>query len=119
MEGVLRSLPELQRPVKSVLQLLIEGAELAGVGIEYCFGRVKWWFRNKNTMSTQSLKEKSRMSFGPDVVTIDHARKFARRARDYVRAYMWGATGLEVEIKIKMYKTHRSALDTDFKFVSE
>ena len=26
MEGVLRSLPELQRPVKSVLQLLIEGA---------------------------------------------------------------------------------------------
>ena len=131
MEGVLRSLPEFQRPVKSVLQLLIEGAghllilspkyhaELAGVGIEYCFGRVKWWFRNKNTMSTQSLKEKSRMSFGPDVVAIDHARKFARRARDYVRAYMWGATGLEVEIKIKLYKTHRSALDTDFKFVSE
>ena len=131
MEGVLRSLPEFQRPVKSVLQLLIEGAghllilspkyhaELAGVGIEYCFGRVKWWFRNKNTMSTQSLKEKSRMSFGPDVVAIDHARKFAWRARDYVRAYMWGATGLEVEIKIKLYKTHRSALDTDFKFVSE
>ena len=117
--------------MKSLLQELLEAnghllllspkyhAELAGVGIEYCFGRVKWWFRNKNTMSTESLKSKSLQSFGSDVVTVYHVRKFARRARDYMRAYSWGHTGLEVETAVKKYKTHRSALDTDFKFVSE
>jgi hypothetical protein len=131
MEGVMTRLPEFQIPVKSLLQELLEAnghllllspkyhAELAGVGIEYCFGRVKWWFRNKNTMSTESLKSKSLQSFGSDVVTVYHVRKFARRARDYMRAYSWGHTGLEVETAVKKYKTHRSALDTDFKFVSE
>ena len=131
MEGVMARLPEFQIPVKSLLQELLEAnghllllspkyhAELAGVGIEYCFGRVKWWFRNKNTMSTESLKSKSLQSFGSDVVTVYHVRKFARRARDYMRAYSWGHTGLEVETAVKKYKTHRSALDTDFKFVSE
>ena len=109
-------LPEFQIPVKSLLQELLEAnghllllspkyhAELAGVGIEYCFGRVKWWFRNKNTMSTESLKSKSLQSFGSDVVTVYHVRKFARSARDYMRAYSWGHTGLEVETAVKKYK---------------
>ncbi len=48
-----------------------------------------------------------------------HVRKFAQYVRDYVRAYSWGHTGLEVEVAIKKYKVHRSALDTDFQFVSD
>ena len=50
-------------------------------------------------------------------MTVYHGRKFARRARDYVRAYSGDHNGLETAVK--KYKTHRSALDTDFKFVSE
>ena len=57
-------------------------------------------------------------SFDPEVLTIDHVRKFARRVRDYMRAYPWGARGLDVETVIKKYKTHRSMIDIDFKFVS-
>jgi hypothetical protein len=52
----------------------------------------------------QSLKSKSLQSFGSDVVTVYHVRKLARRARDYMRAYSWGHTGLEVETAVKKYK---------------
>ena len=59
-------------------------------------------------------------SFGPSVVTLQHARKFARRARDYMRAYKDGAKGLEVEVVKKVHKTHhRCALDTDYTFCTE
>ncbi len=56
--------------------------ELTRVGIEYCFGRVMWWFRNKSSMSTASLTTKSLQSLGSDVVIVYHIRKFARRAGD-------------------------------------
>jgi len=130
MEAVAMSLPDFKN-VKSMLQTLVERrghllqlspkyhAELAGQGIEYDFGRTKWWFRNHNSHSTAGLREKSKQSFGPDVVTIAHTRKFARRARDYQRAYRVGHTGLEVEVGIKKYKCHRAAIDTDFTFCRE
>ena len=114
MEAVAMSLPDFKN-VKSMLQTLVERrghllqlspkyhAELDGQGIEYDFGRTKWWFRNHNSHSTAGLREKSKQSFGPDVVTIAHTRKFARRARDYQRAYRVGHTGLEVEVGIKKY----------------
>ncbi len=57
-------------------------------------------------------------SFDPEDLTIDHVRKFARRARDYMRAYRWGAGGLDVETAIKKYNKHRSILDIEFKSVS-
>jgi len=118
------------KKVRSMLQILVEGrghilelspkfhAELAGQGIEYDFGRCKWWFRAHNTHSTAGLRAKSAASFG-DVVTLAHTRKFARRARDYERAYRRGYKGLTVEAAIKLYKCHRSALDTDRAFVAE
>ena len=47
------------------------------------------------------------------MVTLKHALKFVRRARDYMRAYKDGAKGLEVEVVKKVHKTHhRCALDT-------
>jgi hypothetical protein len=92
-------------------------AELAGCGIEYCFGRTKWWHRNNNSKYAESRCAHSLRSIRPEVLTIYHVRKFARRARDYMRAYRWGARGLDVETTIKKYKTHRSMLDVEFKFV--
>jgi len=55
--------------------------ECAGQGIEYCFGRSKWWFRSHNRLSTVNLERNSKAAFGIDVVTIGHVRKFARKCR--------------------------------------
>jgi len=68
----------------------------------------------------KGLREISLQSFGPSVVTLQHALKFVRRARDYMRAYKDGAKGLEVEVVKKVHKTHhRCALDTDYTFCTE
>ena len=93
-------------------------AELAGQGIEYDFGRCKWWFRNHNSHSTAGLKVKSLESMSKENVTIGLTRKYARRARDYMRAYRWGAKGLEVEVQKKVYKCHRSSYDQFRKFIA-
>ena len=71
-----------------------------------------------NTHLTAGLRAKSAASFGADVVILAHTRKFARRARDYERAYRRGYKGLTVEAAIKLYKCHRSELDTDRAFVA-
>ena len=127
MEDVALRMPDFAC-VKSMLQVLVESsghilelspkfhAELAGQGVEYDFARCKWWFRSYNTRSTVGLRDKSAMSFGADVVTLGHTRKFARRARDYERAYRRGHKGLSVEDAVKKYKSHRSAFDSDRAF---
>ncbi len=72
-----------------------------------------------NIVSAVQSGGNSLRSFDPEVLTIDHVRKFARRAREYMRAYRWGTRGLDVETAIKKYKTHRSMLDVYFQLVSE
>ena len=126
MEDVAMRMPDFT--VKSMLEVLVlRGghilelspkfhAELAGQGVEYDFGRCKWWFRKYNSHSTAGLREKSLMSFGADVVTLAHTRKFARRARDYERAYRRGHKGLSVEDAVKQRKSHRSVFDSDRAF---
>lgn len=43
-----------------------------------------------------------------DSVTVDHIRKFARKSRDYEKAYREGLkAGKEVENAVKKYKSHR------------
>jgi hypothetical protein len=61
----------------------------------------------------------SLVSFDPEVLAIDHVRKFARRAWDYMHAGLpvGGPKDLDVETAIKKYKTHRSILDIEFTFV--
>ena len=46
-------------------------------------------------MSSKGLIDGSLAAFSRDVVTLGHTRKFARKARDYMRAYRAGAKGLE------------------------
>ena len=40
------------------------------------------------------LQNGSMAAFAATVVTLGHTRKFARKARDYMRAYRAGAAGL-------------------------
>jgi hypothetical protein len=95
-------------------------AECAGQGIEYCFGRCKWWFKKHNTSpSTESLKRLSSAAFGREVVTLDHVRNFARKNRDYHRVYRAGVVGLDADDKVKFCKMHRCALDSHYTFITE
>ena len=94
-------------------------AEPAGQGVEYCFGRAKWWFKKHNRESTVALKELLASAFSHDVVSVDHVQKFACKNRDYHRVYRAGVVGLEAEEAVKKCKSHRCALDTDYNFITE
>lgn len=124
------------RNAKSTLAELVEGrghiltlsakyhAECAGRGIEYDFGRAKWFYRTNSSGSMAANAPRglimcSRAAFGRDVVTLAHTRKFERRGRDFMRGYRGGASGLGIEGVVKLVKTHRSAFDTAFTFCRE
>ena len=92
-------------------------AECAGQGIEYDFGRVKWWYRKHNRHSTASLKELSAFAFDKSIVTLGLTRKYARKCRDYMRVYRAGAKGLGVDNVVTVMKSHRSALDSHTSFI--
>ena len=130
LNAVLGSLPMFLN-VKSKLEELVEKAghillfsskyhaECAGQGIEYCFGRAKWWFRKYNRRSTTGLREDSKRAFESSVLTISHVRKYARKNRDYHRVYRAGVVGGAADGAVKTCKTHRSALDSHYAFVQQ
>ena len=126
------------KSVKSLVEQLINSrghellmsakfhCECAGQGIEYCFGRVKWWYNKYHRHTSDGLREDSAASFLPEVVSIHHMRKFARKCRDYMRVYRatadWVDQGENILVRtencVKALKTHRCAMDTDLVFVS-
>jgi len=62
--------------------------ELAGVGIEYVWGKSKLEFRrNINDCVPKHLHENIAKALHADLITIDMCRRFARRSRDYKRIY--------------------------------
>ena len=96
MRAVFRRTPTCQN-VKSLIQKIVEDrghvllmtpkyhCECAGVGIEYCFGRVKWWYNKHHRHTTHGLRQDTAASFAPEIVTLHHMRKFARKCRDFMR----------------------------------
>ena len=48
-----------------------------------------------------------------------HAMKFARKARDFFRAYRMGASGGEVEKQRRQFRAHRCMLDCYYTFVTD
>lgn len=66
--------------------------ELAGVGIEYSWGKIKLHYRRNNNLDTKRFHSQVLNALSTDVLSLDRVRKFARRARDYERAYASGST---------------------------
>ena len=93
--------------------------ECAGQGIEYGNGRSKWWFRSHCSEKTSELKGLALESMSSDVISLAHAMKFARKARDFFRAYRMGASGGEVEKQRRQFRAHRCMLDCYYTFVTE
>lgn len=59
--------------------------ELAGVGIEYSWGKSKQWFRRHSDHVARNLHENIKESF--KLLNLPRVRKFARKTRSYGRAY--------------------------------
>ena len=109
--------------------------EVAGCGIEFAWGKAKNDFRQNNPMnaawgkSTEDLHDRVVEALrGVDLLMM---RRFARKARDYMRGYArhhglfgWDtadeqlAGHQEIEKFIKLCKTHRCTLDQDRAFAT-
>ena len=72
--------------------------EIAGVGIEYSWGKAKQHYRRHNSLDPKLFHNEVLQALSTEVLTLERVRKFARRARNYTRAYMGGnATFSDVE----------------------
>jgi hypothetical protein len=116
----------LQEYVESrghILRMCVKGhPELAGVGIEYSWGKAKQKFRRDvNDRKPGHLHRNIVKCFSRDArfLPVSRIRKFARKTRAYRRAYREGKSNslASLEKLVKQYKQHRSAEVFDKKFV--
>ena len=98
--------------------------EIAGIGIEYCWGYSKFHFRKSNDCVVKNLEKNVGASL--DKIDIWKARKFARKARDYKCVYLLQALGQldelgysKIEKMVKAAKTHRCSLDQEYRFITQ
>ena len=61
--------------------------ELAGLGIEYSWGKAKTEFRKKKNCVPKDLHANIVNALAEDVLFLLRVRKFARKTREYMRAY--------------------------------
>ena len=97
--------------------------ELAGVGIEYSWGKSKKFFRAHNKQDMTGFNDLILRSMARAVLPLRSVRKFARKARAYAEAYRTGEVDgrshVDVERMIKQFKAHRNAVDFHGKWISE
>mmetsp|Transcript_10653 Transcript_10653/g.31714 ORF Transcript_10653/g.31714 Transcript_10653/m.31714 type:complete len:184 (-) Transcript_10653:158-709(-) len=87
--------------------------ELAGVGIEYFWGKMKHCRRNNDPGGKLDFHSLVVDSMRREVLPPATAMRFARKARAYMRAYRTGESNshASLESMVKSFKTHRNALD--------
>ncbi len=104
--------------------------ELAGIGIEYSWGKVKMIFRSEfNNGKASELMENVEASITPDVLPLERVWRYSRRTRDYMRAYQLMAEHPDlspedqsfrlIEAVCKKYKTHRNMGEIARDFINE
>jgi hypothetical protein len=112
-------------------------AELPGEGIEYLWGQAKGIYRSlslNEKKGKDNFKASIHYCLSNEVIKRDRVRKFGRQARQYlIPCHAIDASQLDehmhhdctthgwvaVEKLINSFKTHRCALDFDYKFVME
>jgi hypothetical protein len=119
------ALQELVESCGHVLRMGVKGhPEMAGKGIEYCWGKSKQKFRRDVNDRVQAHLHANIIkcfSRSDAFLPLARIRKFARKTRAYRRAYRDGKPNslADVERLIKVYKSHRSAEVFDKKFCHE
>jgi hypothetical protein len=115
------ALQEIFRRRGHILVMTPKGhCELAGEGIEYCWGRMKKYFRKNNRCDMRRFNELILQSMARENLSLRTTRKFIRRARTYKMVYAGGVAReyVDIENMIKQRKSHRNALDFAGKFLS-
>ncbi len=103
--------------------------EIAGRGIEYAWGYSKLHYRrNINDAVALHLDANVRKALARELLTTNRFRKHAMKARDYELTYEHildvtkaqdaSAGKFRIEHITKLVKNHRSALDSDYGFIS-
>jgi hypothetical protein len=109
------ALQELVESRGHILRMCVKGhPELAGVGVEYSWGKAKQKFRREtNDRIAAHLHRNIVACFSrlAEYLPLSRVRKFARKTRAYRRAYKEGQPNshADVEKLVKAYKSHRSA----------
>ena len=87
--------------------------ETAGCGIEYDNGVAKTKFRKINLQVGRNCEEDTISSYVE--ITIETAKRTARKARSYMRAYLDGSgeSHFLIEKYVRLCKCHRNILDMD------
>jgi hypothetical protein len=62
--------------------------ELAGVGIEYCWGKSKQHFHKYSDCETANIHANIEASLAPLVLSLDRVLRSARKTREYKRAQL-------------------------------
>ena len=100
-----------------ILRMCVKGhPELAGVGIEYSWGKAKQKFRRDvNDRVAAHLHANIVKCFSrvDKFLPLARVRKFARKTRAYRRAYREGVDNVHacIEKMVKKFKAHRNAKD--------
>ena len=93
--------------------------EIAGLGIEYDWGVSKKIFRKTNDQVASHMQRF--LDAALDAITLTVARRTARRARLYMRAYKTGKAHSHdlIEKFVKIHKCHRNILDQESKYLDK
>ena len=98
---------------KCALQLMIEKRghiflksppchpELAGQGIEYCWGYTSTVFRTINDCTAAHLESNVAKALSKEYLTMSRVWKYQRRTRDYMRMYIQLANKISVDGAVK------------------
>jgi hypothetical protein len=113
--------------------------EMAGEGIEYSWACAKNWYRNLPVAYKRTkdrFQNNIKKAASHEIITVERVRRFSRRARRYMMAYLalslgfsvadasvnidddMRATPLKLEKLIKAHKNHRCAMDFDCRFIA-
>ena len=91
--------------------------ELAGHGIEYCWGGAKMFFRRNNDLVPANFDKSVRTCLAH--VTRRKVHLFERRAYRACLTNPDNDTFVKIENAVKERKVHRNAADFDGKFIRE
>jgi hypothetical protein len=135
VDKVLAACPDFMEE-KSALAHLVEGRghilllsvkchpEMAGCGIEFCWGMSKRIFRKNNLigkLQTKDLQLKIEASLSKEVLALKNVWEFERRTRTYMHMYRDIGRGActdklsykGLENQMKTYKCHRNIEETE------
>ena len=117
MKRVLGKQPDFMNE-KCALQNLIEARghiflasvachpEMAGNGIEYCWGYGETVFRKINDKIAKNLQSNVAIAVSPAHLTLERVWKFSRRPREYMRMYLALSKKIDENLSLKEQINH-------------